>query len=257
MIEKSRLKELEQSITGKQKEMEEVKAKRAAAAGNPAEMVILDKRIAELQKTLAALERTKQAVTYMPPAPTDGQEIVSRLDKYLDAKREKVQKVQDSLLQTQREIRETEDFLARATETGDIDGTVTNSKKLDELKERLKYVQQMKERTEALRTFPDGAIWEEWEKVCEEKREDWNALLQRIRMLADEYRSACNELVVMNNTMRDARRQMAQIGKENDALTFFYPILTVGLDPEPLTISRADGLKPGNIMHTGFGENPL
>lgn len=62
-------------------------------------------------------------------------------------------------------------------------------------KERLKYVQQMKERTEALRTFPDGAIWEEWEKVCEEKREDWNALLQRIRMLADEYRSACNELV--------------------------------------------------------------
>ena len=146
MIEKSRLEELEQSITGKQKEMEEVKAKRAAAAGNPAEMVILDKRITELQKTLAALERTKQAVTYMPPAPTDGQEIVSRLDKYLDAKREKVQKVQDSLLQTQREIRETEGFLALATETGDIDGTVTNSKKLDELKERLKYVQQMKER---------------------------------------------------------------------------------------------------------------
>ena len=168
-----------------------------------------------------------------------------------------MQKVQDSLLQTQREIRETEDFLARATETGDIDGTVTHSKKLDELKERLKYVQQMKERTEALRTFPDGAIWEEWEKVCEEKREDWNALLQRIRMLADEYRSACNELMAMNDTMRNARRQMAQIGKENDALTFFYPILTVGLDPEPLTISRADGLKPGNIMHAGFGENPL
>ena len=45
MIEKSRLKELEQSITGKQKEMEEVKAKRAAAAGNPVEMVILDKRM--------------------------------------------------------------------------------------------------------------------------------------------------------------------------------------------------------------------
>ena len=76
-------------------------------------------------------------------------------------------------------------------------------------------------------------------------------------MLADEYRSACNELVAMNDTMRNARRQMAQIGKENDALTFFYPILTVGLDPEPLTISRVDGLKPGNIMHAGFGENPL
>lgn len=79
----------------------------------------------------------------MPPAPTDGQGIVSSLDKYLDAKREKIQ---DSLLQSQREIRETENFLAWATGTGDIDGTVTNSKKLDELKERLKYVQQMKER---------------------------------------------------------------------------------------------------------------
>ena len=51
MIEKSRLKELEQSITGKQKEMEEVKVKRAEAYRNNAEMVILDKRIAELQKT--------------------------------------------------------------------------------------------------------------------------------------------------------------------------------------------------------------
>ncbi len=70
----------------------------------------------------------------------------------------------------------------------------------------------MKERTEALRIFPDGAIGEEWEKVCEVKRGDWNALLQRIRMLADEHRNACNELVAMNDTMRNARRQMAQIG---------------------------------------------
>ena len=257
MIEKSRLKELEQNITGKRKELEEAKAKRAAAAGVPAEMVILDKRIAELQNTLAALERTKQAVTYMPPTPTDEQEIVSRLDKYLDAKREKVQKVYGSLLQTQREIGETEDFLARATETGDIDGTVTNSKKLDELKERLKYVQQMKERTEALRTFPDGAILEEWEKVCEEKRGEWNVLLQRIRMLADEYRSACNDLVCMNDTMRNARRRMEQISRENHVQISFYPILTVGLDPKQLIISKADGLKPGSVLYTGFVENPL
>lgn len=91
-----------------------------------------------------------------------------------------------------------------------------------------------------LRTFPGGAIWEEWEKVCEEKCEDWNALLQKLRMLANEYRSVCNGLVAMNNTMRNARREMAQIGRENGVFKFFYPIFTVGLNPEPLTISRAD-----------------
>ena len=76
-----------------------------------------------------------------------------------------------------------------------------------------------------MRTVPDRAIGEEWEKVYEEKHEDWNALLQRIRMLADEYRSTCHELVAMNDTMRNARRQMAQIEKENDSLTFFILFL--------------------------------
>lgn len=44
-------------------------------------------------------------------------------------------------------------------------------------------------------------------------------------MLADEYRSTCHELMAMNDTMRNARRQMAQIEKENDSLTFFILFL--------------------------------
>lgn len=59
MIEKSRLKELEQNIASKRKELEEAKAKRAAVAGNPTEMVILDKRIAELQKNFGGVGEDK------------------------------------------------------------------------------------------------------------------------------------------------------------------------------------------------------
>ena len=59
MIEKSRLKELGQNITSKQKEMEEVKAKRAAAAGNPAEMVILDKEDCRTAKDFGSIGADK------------------------------------------------------------------------------------------------------------------------------------------------------------------------------------------------------
>ena len=257
MVEKSKLNELEKNIADKEKELQEAKNQRKKVEGNPAEMVAWDKKIAELQRTISALQNTKRAVTYMPPAKSDVNTITSCLDKYFEAKREKVQKVQDSLDQTVAEIRTTEQQLEQATNDGAVDDVVLYSEKLNELREREKYIEKMIQDTEAIATFPAGAITEEWEKICKEKQSDWNMLLQRIELLAEEYRSACDELVAMKDTLTVARREMKKVADAQGIVFNPDPILTVGVNTEKMRISKADGLKPELIFYRDIGQQLL
>lgn len=257
MIEKSKLNELEKNISSKEKELQDAKNQRKKVEGNPAEMVAWDKKIAELQRTVLALENTKRAVTYMPPAISDVNTITSCLDKYFEAKREKVQKVQNSLDQTVTEIRTTERLLEQATNDGAVDDVVSYSGKLSDLRERTKYIEKMKQDTEAIATFPDGAITEEWAKICKEKQSDWNMLLQRIELLAEEYRTACDELLAMKDTLTAARREMKKVADAHGAYFNTDPILTVGINTEKMIISKTDGLKPELIFYRDIGQQLL
>lgn len=256
MIGNEKLKELEKGIEEKRRELQTVLKKRAAA-GDPAQMVALDKQVADLQDIISALERTRQVVSYVPPRPTEKQAIVSCLDKYIDKKREKVQKVQDSLDQVRMEIRDTEQRLDDATVAGDVDAVIDLSGKLKEQQEKLKYIERMKEDTEMLQTFPDGAVAREWENVCEGKRMEWNLLLIRIGMLADEYRRACSELIAMKDTLLSARSQICQIAAVNGSEFNPVPILTRGLDVEPLKISKMDGQMVGQVKYASVGRTAL
>lgn len=253
MIEKSKLQELENQISEKRKELEALKNQRKATQ-EPTEMVTLDKEIEDAARTLGALERTKKVVTYMPPKPTDKQILLSGLNKYVQEKKEKVAKASEAIRETEKELLEVERSLASATSAGEADKVVTYSTKRDELAKYLEYIKPIRTAAENARTFPDGAIMEAWLGICREKKPELLTLLERIELLANEYRAACNELLFFNGTLLDVRRELGQMAANDGAPVSFYPVLTVGLNVEPLRISKEDGMKPGRIMNNGLGK---
>lgn len=219
-------------------------------------MVELKRTAAGIENVIAALENTYKVASYEPPAPTDMEILLSGVNAYVKRKQEKVQKVQDNINDVLKEQREIEDSLQAAVESGNADEVIKMSKQRDGISEKLKYLYQMKEQTAALRTFPDGAIEAEWEKVCLNKQEEWDALLLRTEVLANEYRRACDELLDMNNFLMKVRATMRSIGERNGVEIVTFPqILTVGLDVTPLTINKADGIKTLKIVHNGFGNS--
>lgn len=253
MIEKSKLQELENQISEKRKELEALKNQRKATQ-EPTEMVRLDKEIEDAARTLGALERTKKAVTYMPPKPTEKQILLSGLNKYVQEKKEKVAKASEAIRETEKELLEVERSLASATSAGEADKVVTYSTRRDELAKYLEYIKPIRTAAENVQTFPEGVIMEEWLGICRQKRPELLTLLERIELLANEYRAACNELLFLNGTLLDVRRELGQMAAKDGAPVSFNPILTVGLDVEPLKISKVDGMKPGRIMNNGLGK---
>lgn len=257
MIDKKRLEMLDIQIAANQEELKTIQKERKAAGEDPAAMVMLNKREKEIRAVLEALQRTRQAVTYVPPAPTSIQQIVSRLDKYILEKKKKVQHVQDSITENARQIKQNSWKLQKATAEGDVEAVVTLSRELEQAKERENYLQQMLKNTEALPTFPDGVIGREWEEVCESKRSDWVLLLHRIIMLADEYRAATDELLEMNTNLLRARDEMKRIANEYGAVFDERAILTDGIDVNRLKISKGEGMRPASIGYANIGRPTL
>lgn len=256
MITKDKLQDLNKQIEEKAKTLDMLKEQRRNS-NEPEEMVSLDKAIDDTAKILDALERTKKAVTYMPPKPTDKQQLTAGLNKYLSDKKQKIQEAERVILATAKELQAAESKLSAAINEGDVDSLADYSDKCEELKKRLKYAKQIKAAAENAPAFPDGVIQEEWARICKEKRPDVKALLERIGLLAEEYRAACDELLNMKRTLIDVRREMRQMAQKDGKQVTFPQILTTGINTSALAISQTDGKKPNFFACAGIGENPL
>lgn len=237
--------------------MKAIQKERKEKALDSAAMVLIDKREKEVSGIIEVLQRTRHAVTYVPPAQTDTQKIVSKLDKYILEKNRKVQYVKDIISENTGKIKTINSKLLNVTSEGDADAVISLSEELDQEKERGKYLQQMLKDTEAIPTFPDGTIVREWLEVCESKRNDWETLLQRIVLLADEYRSATDDLLEMNENLLRTRGEMKRIANEHNAVFDISPIMTAGINLERLKISKADGMKAASIGYAGIGRCTL
>lgn len=255
MADMNKLKELQGKISEQKVKLEEIRRKQVAEK-NPDKLVELNRTAAGIENVIAALEHTNKVASYEPPAPTDMEILLTGVNVYIKKKQEKVQKVQEDINKALKEQREVEVSLQAAVESGDADEVIKLSKQRDGISEKLKYLNQMKEKTVALRTFPEGAIEDEWERVCIAKQEEWEALVLRTEVLANEYRRACDELLGMNDFLKNVRAAMRRIGEQNGVETVVFPqILTVGLDATPLTINKADGIKPLRVTNAAFGNN--
>lgn len=255
MADANKLKELQEKISEQKSKLEKVK-KMQATEKDPDKLVELKRTAAGIENVIAALEHTYKVASYEPPEPTDMEILLSGVNAYVKRKQEKVQKVQEDINIALKEQREVAASLQAAVESGNVDEVIKLSKQRDDISEKLKYLYQMKEQTAALRTFPEGAIEEEWEQICLKKQDEWNALVLRTEVLANEYRKACNELLEMNDFLKNVRATMRHIGEQNGVEYVAFPqILTVGLDTSPMTINKVDGMKPSLITNNGVVNN--
>lgn len=252
MIEESKMKELKERIDEQKRNLSRLKEERKHCA-DPAKMVSLDKKIADASGILFALERTKNAVSYQAPQPTEKQILLAGVNRYLQEKRENIQNVEMVIKQAETELQEVENVLEKATSAGEVDLVVRYSIKRNDLQKKLEYIRPMKKAAEEKQPFPKDAIMKEWKKICEEKQADFEMLLTRIGVLAEEYRNACDELLEMNNILLSVRNDMRHIAEENGINISFYPILTAEVDTKPLVISKVDGLKPSFITGGLYG----
>lgn len=252
MIEERKMQNLREYIENQKKLVAKLKEEREHCT-EPSEIVVLDKKIAEASGILFALERTKNVVSYQSPQPTERQILLSGINKYLQKKREKVEKATNTIKQIESEIQTVEEELEKATNEGNVDLVISCTIERNDLQKKLEYVRPMKAAAENESPFSDDTVIEEWKKICEEKRTDFEILLTRIEALAEEYRTACDELLDMNNTLLNVRNDIKYIARENGIDISFKPILTAGINTDLLTISKVDGMKPGFIKGGLYG----
>lgn len=220
MLEKSKLQEIEKNIESKKAELKEAKADRKKA-DKPETMVELDKKISELENIIARIENAKKALTYLPPAKSTVDKYLECLDKYYKAKKEKVKAITDTYNQKLAEISECEQLVQNATNEYAFDDAVEHAKKRDNLKEQLKYIEQMKIKTETAHVFQSDELTNEWVNICESVREEFNLSLERIELLASEYKLAVRQFEEFYKTLLNTRKKIGQIAAKDN--TEFYP----------------------------------
>jgi hypothetical protein len=258
MADEKKLEKLQKKLAEQKAKLDDIR-KVQSKEKDPDKLVELNRTAASIENVITALEHTYEIASYEPPEPTEAEILLAGVNAYVDAKQEKIQNVQGNIEKALAEQSETDASLEEYAENGYVDEVIKLSKQREGIDEKLKYLKQMKERTEALRTFPEGAIEQEWRKVCQDKQDEWNSLLLRIEILAGEYRKACDELLEMDSLLRNVRSFMQNLGTQEDGETIVLPqVLTVGLDVDPLTISKRDGSKLFEITNNMvFGNHPL
>lgn len=255
-IEKNNVDEIRNRVIQHEQNIEEL-VKSRVGVSDPAELVAIDKKIAEQRRILSALNKTLELATYKPAPLSDEDEMLKCLNKYFEKKQEKEKDIRQLYEKNRSNILKTEQELKNAMQGGELDRVVELTNELDDLKSQTGYIEKMKREIELSRTFPYGAIKKEWDDICNRNMDDWISIIRRIEILANEYKNACNELLSMKDTLTSVRNKLRKVANENGEVFNPDPIFTVGLNPELLTISKYDGLKAGFIMNGEIGQRPL
>lgn len=248
MVGKDKIAELNKAIKDTQTELTKVRQEKQAAANNPEQLVLAEKKERRIYGQLKSLENAKTVAEYTPPEPTDRAELLQPLQRYYDEKTAKVRKVEQSIKDTEQEQRETANAIQQAAKDCDTEKTVELSEKRTELNSKLKHLQEMCQRVNDLPVFPDGAIMEEWSAICEKTLPDWQKAALRVEILAAEYTTACRDLLQMHDTLKIVREDIRRkVEREGYAPPIFSPVFTVGLDSSRLTVSKGDYIQLAGI----------
>lgn len=85
--------------------------------------------------------------------------------------------------------------------------------------------------------FPDGAVEEEWAKLCEKIRGEWTEAFHTVEYALKQYQRAATTLITINDIMRQARAVMLIKARQYGADPKLDHILTNGINRE-----KADAL---------------
>lgn len=228
--------EIKKAIAGKEAELDACAKERQAAeaAGDALKLVEAEKRERTAAAQLDALKEAYRAATYKPPEPTDREELLKPLQKYMDEYNARLQKISDSMAEIDRAAAEIEKGLRDAAEKADTQATAILSAQRMENNALKKHMAELMDRAKALPVYPAGAIGNEWAAICERLKPEWDNCTLQIATLAAAYKAAAEALLTLHSTLLDARGEYEQRQGGKPLPTFF----TTGGNADGMTIEK-------------------
>ena len=197
---------------------------------DPMEKVALEKKMQQesdammlLQEELAKTEEV--VVNNMQPPEDDRPLIFAGIQKYIQEDQEKHQKVLDQHNAIIEQINKAEAKLTAATQSADLLAMGKAKQEKEDAEKALEYEKELVKVVEQSKTFPEGAIVEEWKKCCELRRAKWESELKNIQLFASAYKLAVKKFLDLHNDMTNIRREMGQFSIENDGVSVNFPIV--------------------------------
>lgn len=197
---------------------------------DPMEKVALEKTMQQESDTMILLERElaeteKAVVENLLPPMDDRAEIYGGIQKYINEDKEKQQAVFDKFTAIKEQISKAEEKLKEATQAADLLAMGKAKQEKEDAEKALEYGQDLLNSTAAAKTFPEGAIIEEWKKCCELRRAEWEADLADVQLFANAYKLAVKKFLLLHDDMMNIRREMGQFSIELDEVSVNFPIV--------------------------------
>ncbi len=214
------------------------------------QMILLQRELAE----------TEQAITEnLIPPDEDRTQIFAGIQTYISQETKKLEGVKTKYEEIKSEINKADEALKAATQAADLlaMGKATQEKEIAE--KALEYGKKLIAEAEASKTFPDGAIVEEWKKCCEIRRGEWESALNDVRTFASAYKMAVKRFLILYEDMKNIRREMGQFSIELDGAPITFPVVMtpsmsgfeMGAFLKSIEISAKEGEEIGKAFKWG------
>ncbi len=247
----------------------ELGEKRAATeekwkVAGPMEKVALEKTMQQESDQMMLLQRelaeTEQAITENLVMPDeDRAQIFAGIQAYINKDQSKRGEVKAQYEEIQAQIRKAEEALKAATQSADLLAMGKAAQEKENAEKALEYGKELLSATEASKTFPDGAIVEEWKKCCEIRRGEWESALNDVRTFASAYKMAVKRFLILYEDMKNIRREMGQFSIELDGAPITFPVVMtpsmsgfeMGAFLKSIEISAKEGEEIGKAFKWG------
>lgn len=151
------------------------------------------------------------------------------------------------------ELKELEAALNAAAADCDTEKIVELSGKKEDTENKLKYLTDAKRRVESLPVFPDGAINEEWESLCNDLLPDWKRRVTAVETAAAAYKEACSALLSLHDTVKAARGEFERTAAKEGTPVVFPPTFTADINTANMTIDKTCSARIAGITATLTG----
>lgn len=226
--------QLQEAIEAKKDELKAAAAEIKAAAGDAYKTVAAEKKERRARAELDALETAYRAATYTPPEPTDRAELLQGLVKYEADYNARLEKIRASIAETDEKAAQIEREMQQAAMDADANATLELANQREENTAARAHLLEMLERAQALPVYPEGAISDEWEKVCAGLLPQWENLILEVKTLATAYKTAATALLTMKDTVESTRAEMNRRAGGAVCRTIF----TTGRDAEGMSVEK-------------------
>ena len=217
--------EIQKRIQKVEEELKEISGQRAGAS--PEKLVKLDEKEADDRSLLDSLKAALRIQKESEKEPSEYDILMSGLKEYISQKEEKVTKIEKQIEDQEEQLRKAEENLLKATDDADLMGMSRFGKERDDLKRMIEYAQPGLTAARSSRTFPEGAVLKEWQKVCDDSREEWDQAVDDVRTMKAAYLAAVERLTKLHDLLLSVRKGMDDLSVNLDGQkVIFRPVLT-------------------------------